>query len=75
MRFPKHWAKASQSGQDLKGKTLNCEAWGWSFESWDEARQNALDRAMRAFEAFRAGRKPDRYAYGDRPVREEVVKT
>lgn len=66
MHFPRFWNRA-RVGQ--------ATAWGWSDQSADEARSEAEKRLGRILQ-WLAGETPDlnRYAYGDRPLREEVLR-
>lgn len=75
MRIPRYWTKASHTGTDRKGKELSCSAWGWSLDSLAAAKEDALSRARRVFDALTSGRRPDTYEYADRPMREEIVET
>jgi hypothetical protein len=75
MRIPRYWTKASYTGTDRKGKELSCSAWGWSLDSLAAAKEDALSRARRVFDALSGGRRPDTYEYADRPMREEIVET
>ena len=75
MRVARYWTKASYKGTDRKGKELSCSAWGWSLDSLAAAKEDALSRARRVFDALISGRRPDTYDYADRPMREEIVET
>jgi len=67
MHFPKFWAKA---------RHLNFTAWGWSDDSPTEASIDAHKRAEKVALLFNAGQLPEKsYGYGDRPLREEVLKS
>lgn len=68
MHFPKYWTTA----QD---KTLT--AWGWSDDSPAHAANHASERLMRIKAWLLRGGKfslQQRYGYGDRPMREEVLR-
>ncbi|HMP82840.1 MAG TPA: hypothetical protein PKA41_09085 [Verrucomicrobiota bacterium] len=68
MHFPKYWTTA----QD---KTLT--AWGWSDESPAHAGNHAAERLMKIKAWLARGGKSSsqqRYGYGDRPMREEVLR-
>lgn len=73
MYIPSVWVRASGTGRLPDGRTLPTAAWGWGDdESTAERRaekrlQNILDRLRRG-EAF-----PEKYSYGDRPPREEIL--
>ena len=75
MRLPRFWAKESRTGKDIRGKVWTCSAWGWSFESLSEARQNAAERASRMLERLSSGTRPERYDYLETPLREEIIET
>jgi hypothetical protein len=67
MNFPKFWARGEAQGF--------C-AWGWSNESVAQAKALGVEVAQRI--ATRIGRgdrsRPGHYEYGDRPLREEVLR-
>jgi hypothetical protein len=67
MHFPRYWIIAER-GQ--------VSAWGWSDESPAQAEAQAVSRVDRILEWLRRGedRQAQRYGYGDRPMREEVLK-
>lgn len=73
MRFPKHWARATHSRTAANGKTFTFTGWGWSDESVEDAQREAYARAERVTARFVSGQRLDRYAYGDRPLREEQI--
>lgn len=75
MNIPPFWAKEHYTGADASGREQTFVACGWSFESLDKARAEALARAQRIFEAIAGGRRPKEYEYLDRPIREEIVQT
>lgn len=74
MNIPYHWAKARHEGRDRKGRACVFLATGWSFASREEAREEASARARRIFDLITSGRKPERYEYHDRPIREERLR-
>jgi hypothetical protein len=67
MDFPAFWAKGSSG-------SFTC--WRWSHRSLDEAKSLATDAARAVADRFRSGRfdRGNRYAYGDRPLREPVLR-
>lgn len=75
MKIPRFWAKGTVEAVGLDGRPAEVSCWRWSDLSEDDARESALVAARRVLAAIRAGRKPDRYAYGDQPLREEVLNT
>lgn len=66
MHFPKFWAK---------GTAHSATVWRWSDVSLADAQQQATKRAQELAEIFASGKRLDRYSYGDRPVREEIIET
>jgi hypothetical protein len=67
MHFPKFWAKGSHDMATV---------WRWSDVSLEDARQQADARARELAKLFtEQGRPFDRYSYGSRPLREEIVDT
>ncbi len=75
MHFPRHWARgtATVTGAGRRPHEFIC--WGWSDESARAAEALGQERARRLGERILAGDRPDRYHYGDRPLREEVLET
>lgn len=73
MKFPRHWAKGSVEVPGATGAKHRFTAWGWSDDSPREAERVGRERAARAGQAVLRGDPVNRYLYGDRPVREEVI--
>lgn len=73
MRVPKYWAKEDYTGTDRQGKDKSFSAWGWSFQSLGEARDEAKARARRIFDALTSARDLNAYDYLECPLREEIV--
>jgi len=73
MRIPKYWAKESYEITTSDGATFEAACWRWSFESGEDAAARAREAARKAAQRFEADGEPDRYAYADRPLREEVL--
>lgn len=67
MNFPKFWAR---------GESQGFLAWGWSNESITHAKALGVEVAQRIAARIRRGdrSRPERYAYGDRPLREQVLR-
>jgi hypothetical protein len=58
---------------DPPGVALRC--WGWSKANLEEARGRAREAFVRLADRVRSGHPfPDRYAYGSRAMREEIVR-
>ncbi|MAR13617.1 MAG: hypothetical protein CL681_27035 [Blastopirellula sp.] len=72
MKTFRFWSKASQQVK-TPDRDWNIECYGGSDTSVAEALQRAEARVRSVVAAVSAGRPPDRYAYGDRPLREEIV--
>jgi hypothetical protein len=67
MHFPKFWAR---------GEHESVSVWRWSDSSLEDAQQQASARAIELAKMFaEQGRRFDRYSYGSRPLREEIVQT
>ena len=73
MRIPRYWARGNHAGVDRRGQETAFWAWGWSFNSLTQAKEEAKARAKRIFDALTSGRSPDSYDYLEYPLREEIV--
>lgn len=73
MHFPRHWAKGSFDTVGRDGREQRFSCWGWSDHSRDDAERKGAERARQVSERVLRGDRPDRYAYSDRPLREEVL--
>lgn len=66
MNFPKHWARASSHG-------FSC--WRWSDTSPADAQALAREAVAKLVQRFEDHERPaGRYGYGDRPLREPVLR-
>ena len=75
MHFPKFWAKATQSTREASGQNVLASCWRWSDLSFADAQASARQAVQQLAERFaREGRPMSRYGYGDRPLRELVVR-
>ncbi len=74
MKIPPFWAKETYEATDKHGQKCQFVASGWSFNSINEARKDALDRAKRIFDMITTGKRPGEYDYLDRPIKEEILK-
>lgn len=75
MHIPVSWAKAQGEYRTRDNRQQKVEVWGWGT---DEASANVeagarLERAI--LRRQQGGPLPDVYAYGDRPLREEILET
>jgi len=75
MQIPKFWAKHVQSVQHPDGRRFRLVSWQWSDRNADEAQQRAVARVNALAQKVLAGAELDRYGYGERPLREEIVQT
>ena len=64
MHFPRFWAKGTSDG---------AVCWRWSDTSQADAQQQADRRAGELAALLASGQRLDRYSYGDRPLREEIL--
>jgi hypothetical protein len=74
MQIPKVWTKASATERLPDGRSFPVSVWGWG-EDEATARYTAAERLQRVLERLRKGERfPDRYTYGKRPLREEILR-
>ena len=73
MKIPKYWARGTYTAPNARGRPANFSCWHWSDISVEDARGQAVQRAQAMAAAFLGGQRLNRYAYGSRPIREEVV--
>jgi hypothetical protein len=73
VKIPKYWSRATTEELDPNGKKTSFSCWRWSDESSEAAHASALDAAKRILRNFLSGDQSNRYAYGDRALREEVL--
>jgi hypothetical protein len=75
MHIPRAWTKVSADGRLPEGKVFPVSIWGWGDDE-SAAKASAADRLKRVLERIRLGESfPDQYAYGNRPLREEILQT
>lgn len=73
MRIPKYWARESASVKSPTGGWFKLEPWRWSDVSIADAQQAAHARLVDLSARVARGETLNRYSYGDRPLREEIV--
>jgi hypothetical protein len=74
MRIPRHWARQAGEAVTPSGKRIPFSTWQGSELSPEEAQARARETAQRIADRIRMGEDfRDRYAYGERPLREEIV--
>jgi hypothetical protein len=73
MKIPKYWAKSTQVARQPGGRTYRLACWQWSDVSLAEAQQKAADKARELVQKVQAGAALNRYAYDQRPLREEIT--
>jgi len=75
LHIPKFWASATASARNPRGEDVPLRCFGHADSGIAEARGNALEILSRLTERVRAGAPwPERYGYGDRPIREEILR-
>lgn len=75
MLIPRFWARANAQATAPDGRRIPIHIWRGSRGSQAEAESLAADAAQRIAARISRGEGfPERYAYGDRPLREEVVR-
>ncbi len=74
MNIPRHWVRAEGEACTADGRRVSPSAWGWSSASSSDAAQVARSRLAGLLDRIRQGvALPSGYAYGSRPVREEII--
>lgn len=74
MFIPRHWIRARRRVTRPDGQEIEVTAWGWSANDPQEAERKAEERlATLAARAEAGDAYPERYPYGARPLREEIV--
>ena len=75
MHIPRTWARAAANGLTPDGRQIPVSIWGWGDDE-SGARKEAANRLARMLERIARGEPlPGRYAYGSRPLREEILQT
>jgi hypothetical protein len=75
MLIPRYWSRAESQAVTPAGKSVRFHVWRGSRSSPAEAQSLAQEAVGRVAARIRAGEGfPERYTYGDRPLREEVVR-
>jgi len=75
MHIPRYWARGVPRSPSAGRRAAAVACWKWSDVSLEDARRQADARAVELAQILQSGSPPDRYAYGDRPLREEIVQT
>ena len=74
MKIPKYWAKSTQSVTAPDGRRYALASWQWSDTSPDHAQQQAAAKVGELARKVLAQERLNRYSYGERPLREEIVR-
>ncbi|HET7233667.1 MAG TPA: hypothetical protein VFJ16_26900 [Longimicrobium sp.] len=75
MLVPRFWSRASSQAVRPDGTPVRFHVWRGSRTSPDEAQALAHDAVARMAERIQRGAGfPEKYTYGDRPLREEVIR-
>ena len=72
MKVPKYWAKSTQTVTAPDGRRYALARWQWSDISAQDAQRQAVERLSELARKVLAREQLSRYAYGERPLREEV---
>ncbi|NNF67225.1 MAG: hypothetical protein HKM98_06925 [Gammaproteobacteria bacterium] len=73
MYIPRKWVKATGTGELPDGRRFPTTAWGWGDDD-NSASKEAKSRLQKILERMRRGEGyPEKYSYGDRPVKEEIL--
>jgi len=74
MKIPRFWIRREGDVSTPDGRELRLFAWGWSETSPSDAESRAAERFRSLQQRVSQGLDlPRGYAYGDRPVREQIV--
>ena len=74
MKIPTFWMRHEGDVQTPEGRQLRLFAWGWSESSAGDAESKARERFASLEQRVTQGLElPRGYAYGDRPVREQIL--
>lgn len=74
MKIPKYWIRREGDVNKPDGTALRLFAWGWSDTGVDDAETRARERFRSLEQRVTQGLDlPHKYAYGSRPVREQVL--
>ena len=72
MNIPRFWTKASANARTADGRDIPVSIWGWGSDAAGAARE-ASSRLARMLERIGRGDPlPKHYAYGNRPLKEEI---
>jgi len=75
MHIPRIWVKVEATEQTPDGRKLPVLVWGWGDDE-PSAKSGATERLLRLLERIRRGDPfPNKYGYGSRPLREEILQT
>lgn len=75
MYIPRAWTKVTAEARFPDGRTKPVSVWGWGEDEF-RAKAKGTERLQRVLErVLRGGPFPERYAYGNRPVREEILQS
>jgi hypothetical protein len=74
MRIPRFWAKTSGAATAPDGRRYRLEPWGWSDASVADALATARRRLAEISARVARGEIGRQYPYGERPLREEIVR-
>jgi hypothetical protein len=73
MKIPRYWAKGTAQAVDDRGKPVSFSCWGWSDAGPEDAGRQGRSRAEQILTRLGSGERLNKYSYGTRPMREEIV--
>lgn len=75
LKIPKFWCRHQAELRGADGEMSKVAVCGWSFTSGDDALRTAKQIASKLLSRLQSGQPfQGRYAYGERPMREEILK-
>jgi hypothetical protein len=74
VNIPRYWAQSKSDPASARGRRLTVGCWRWSDVSVEDAQRQADERGAELNRLFESGTPLDRYGYGDRALREEIVR-
>jgi len=75
MKLAPYWSKATIEEADQAGQAVSASCWRWSEVSEQDAHRSALAAAKQIALRLIRGEPLDRYQYGSRPLREELIQS
>jgi hypothetical protein len=73
VNIPRYWAKETKQETAPNGKIFALQCWRWSDHSLEDAKREAQRAVDQIAGKVRRSERLDRYSYGKRPLREEII--